>query len=225
MPDWVSKERIKIIRSYGGEVFVVSAKEGGFKEAIRRADEFAKKIGGFLPNQFDNKYNFLAHYYGTGEEIVDKLTNIDCFVSGFGTGGTLMGVGKRIKASFPEAKIIALEPKNMTLLGRDKKIGRHKIQGIGDDFIPALMDVDAIDDFISISDNDAINMSKILSQKLGLGVGISSGANFLASLKQREENILTIFPDDNKKYLSTPLATPLTSPLSKQIQFLNIREI
>lgn len=178
MPDWVSIERIKIMKIYGATIHLVSKKDGGFKEAIKRADDLALKINGFRPNQFSNNLNVLAHYETTGKEIIDKLDNVDAFVSGIGTGGTLIGTGKRIKEKFKNAKIIAIEPENMTFLSKKIKIGSHKIEGIGDDFVPDIVDISLIDKVITISDREALNMTNRLIWELGLGIGISSGANF-----------------------------------------------
>lgn len=205
MPDWASEERVKIMQMYGANVYLVSKEEGGFREAIRRADEFAKEIGGFRPNQFSSELNMLAHYEGTGKEIVEKLDNISAFVSGFGTGGTLMGIAKRIKESNKDAKIIAIEPKTMTLLSKEPIIGSHRIEGIGDDFLPDIMKVENIDRSMVIDDNEAINMARRLARELGLGVGISAGANFFASVLSGETGVVTVFADDFKKYISTDL--------------------
>lgn len=205
MPDWVSIERVNIVKMYGAKVILISRDDGGFKRAIYEADKLAKEIDGFRPNQFSNIMNIDAHYNYTGNEIVSVLDNIDAFVSGVGTGGTLIGVGKKIKGVFPNCKIIAVEPDMMPLLSKGIIIDNHKIEGIGDDFIPDLVDVDFIDDIITISDDDAINMARILARKLGLGVGISSGANFIGACLSEGEDIVTIFVDDMKKYLSTDL--------------------
>ena len=224
MPDWVSSERIKIMELYGAKVYLVTRKDGGFKEAIKRADNFAEKIGGFRPNQFSNELNTQAHYEGTGTEIINKVPKISAFVSGIGTGGTLIGVSKKIKEKFNDAKIIAMEPENMTLLSKKKKVGNHKIEGIGDDFIPKLVDRKYIDKVITINDEEAINMTKRLATELGLGVGISSGANFLASVLSEEDNVVTIFADDVKKYLTTDLTLKKEKKqyISDRIKFIDM---
>ena len=225
MPDWASIERRKIMELYGAKVYLVSKKEGGFKEAIKRANKLASEIGGFRPNQFSNELNTQAHYETTGIEIINKVPEIQAFVSGIGTGGTLIGVAKRIKEKFKDAKIIAMEPENMTLLSKKKKIGSHKIEGIGDDFVPDLVDKKMINKVITISDEEAINMTKGLATELGLGVGISSGANFLASVLAGEENTVTIFADDIKKYLTTNLVLENKEYISDKIKFISVEVI
>ena len=227
MPDWVSQERINIMKMYGATVYLVSRKDGGFKEAIRQADELAIKINGFRPDQFNNMMNVDAHYYSTGLEIINSIDKIDGFVSGIGTGGTLMGIGKRLKEKFSDAKIIALEPKQLPILSKGISTGKHKIEGIGDDFIPNIVDKTFINKIIEIDDEDAINMSRILSRKFGIGVGISSGANLLASVIAGNDgdNIATIFADDNKKYLSTDLKKQINKNknlISNNIEILSI---
>ena len=211
MPDWVSDERKNIMKLYGAKVYLVSRDEGGFKECIRRADELAKKINGFRPNQFDNIKNVEAHYKTTGMEILNKVNNIEAFVSGIGTGGTLMGVGKRLKEYDKNKKIIAIEPDTLQILSKGDTSGTHKIEGIGDDFIPSLVDRKLIDSIISINDEDAINMARLLAKKFGLGVGISSGANFLGCVMSGYDNASTVFTDDMKKYLSTDLTKEIDS--------------
>ena len=228
MPDWVSEERIKIMRLYSANVYLVSKEEGGFKEAIKRSEEFASKINGFLPRQFENSLNIETHYLTTAKEILDQVREIDTFVSGIGTGGTLMGVAKRLKEYNKNIKIIALEPDKMPLLSGGKIIGDHKIEGIGDEFIPKLVDFNLIDKVISINDLDAINMSRILARKLGLGVGISSGANFLASVLSGGKSVVTVFPDDLKKYLSTDLSKDIDNNkelLSNKIELLGFEVV
>lgn len=225
MPTSVSVERRKLIELYGAKLHLIDA---GFKDTIKEADLFAEKNNAFKPNQFSNIMNINAHYYGIGEEIINKSLNINGFVSGIGTGGTLMGVGKRLKEYNKKIKIIALEPKTMPLLSEGKIIGPHKIEGIGDDFIPKLVDKNIIDEVISIDDEDAINMSRILSQKFGLGVGISSGANFLAGVLSKIDNLVTVFADDSKKYLSTDLIKPINNDknlISNNIKIISIEFI
>ena len=228
MPDFVSEERQKIIKLYGAEIRLISRQDGGFKKAIELVKEEVKN-GAFSPNQFSNEQNIMAHYLTTGKEITDKI-NVDAFVSGIGTGGTLMGIAKRIKEQNPYALIYGLEPENMTLI-KGNKIGEHKIEGIGDEFIPEIVDTNILTDVILINDGDAINMAKKLAKELGIGVGISSGANFLAAVQIQEnlnKNVVTIFPDDLKKYLSTDLAKTNKvdeNNVSNGIELLEIEEI
>ena len=211
MPDWVSLERRKLIQMYGAEVHLVSREDGGFKGALELVEDFAEEIGAYKPKQFDNELNFDAQYYTTGQEIIDDFPEVNAFVSGIGTGGTLMGVGKRIKDYNPDAKVFALEPSTLSILKMGMDEGSHMIEGIGDDFIPGIVDEELIDDIVLIHDYDAINMSKRIAQEFGLGIGISSGANFLASvlMDSDEYNIATVFPDDNKKYITTKLSEPV----------------
>lgn len=228
MPDWASVERVSIMKLYKAHVHLVSKEEGGFREAIRRSEEYAKKLDGFLPRQFENNLNVEAHYNTTAKEIVSSMPLVDTFVSGIGTGGTLIGVAKYLKEKDKTIKIIALEPNKMPLLSGGKIIGNHKIEGIGDDFIPKIVDKEYIDDIIVIDDEDAINMSRLLAKKLGLGVGISSGANFLASVLSNGNNVATVFADDFKKYLTTDLTKEIdTNPklLSNQIELLDMEVI
>lgn len=228
MPDFVSEERRKIIELYGAKVTLISKEDGGFRKAIELVKEEVQK-GAFTTNQFSNKQNIKAHYLGTGKEIVEKI-KADAFVSGIGTGGTLIGVGKRIKEDNPNSLIYGLEPENMTLI-KGNKIGCHKIEGIGDDFIPDIVDKNLLTDVILINDNDAINMSKKIAKELGLGVGISSGANFLAAVQIQDKlnkNVVTVFPDDLKKYLSTDLSKDIKIEenfISKDIKLIDLQKI
>ena len=208
MPDWTSEERVKLMKMYGANVKLFSKEDGGFKRCIEEAKKLSKEINGFLTNQFSNQINVLGHYNTTGKEIVDKIDKIDGFVSGIGTGGTLMGVAKRLKENNSDVCITALEPDKMAIMSEGEMIG-HKIEGIGDDFIPDIVNRKSIDKIYLINDEDAINMSRKLALDLGIGVGISSGCNFLGAILLNEDingNIVTIFPDDNKKYLSTDLS-------------------
>lgn len=209
MPDWVSKERINLMQGYGAKVILISREDGGFIKCVNESKKLAKEINGFLANQFENNDNYLAHYETTGKEIINQIPDkIGGFVSGVGTGGTLMGVGDRMKEKYNDIIITAIEPDKMPILSGGKVIGQHKIEGIGDDFIPKLVSKSKIDKIIQINDDDAINMSRKLSKQLGLGVGISSGANLIGSIllaDEIENNVVTVFADDNKKYLSTDL--------------------
>jgi len=230
MPDSASIERIELMKLYGANVYLVPKDQGGFKEAIRLADELAKEINGFRPDQFNNYKNVIAHYEATGLEIVNSVKKIDGFVSGIGTGGTLIGIGKRIKEVNPKAMIIALEPKQMPIISKGIISGKHRIEGIGDDFIPKIINMNLIDKVVVIDDEDAINMSRILARKYGLGVGISSGANLIAAVLsgKNNNNIVTIFADDAKKYLSTDLTKEINldnNLISNNIEILSIENL
>jgi cysteine synthase A len=208
MPDWVSLERRNLIEMYGAHVHLVSKEEGGFKRALELAEEFAEKHNAFRPLQFDNKLNPEAQYNTTGQEIIDAVPDVNAFVSGIGTGGTLIGIGKRLKDNNPDSKLFALEPSTLSILKMGMEEGSHLIEGIGDDFIPEIVEQDLIDDIVLIDDCDAINMSKRIAKEFGLGIGISSGANFLASVLMDNDDltIATVFADDNKKYITTKLS-------------------
>ena len=227
MPDWVSVERVNLLKMYGAKVTLVSKEEGGFKKAIERAKQYAQENNAFFTNQFENVYNVLAHYETTGKEILNKLNgNIGGFVSGIGTGGTLMGIGKRLKEYDSNIKLFALEPDKMPILSQNRVISKHKIEGIGDDFIPDLVDKQMVDEIILINDDDAINMARKIAVDLGIGVGISSGANMIASViasEKVDKKIVTVFPDDNKKYISTDLKDSIDDNpnfVSNQIKLL-----
>lgn len=215
MPNWMSSERIKLIQSLGAEIILISKEEGGFLGSIDRAEHMAKTTEGvFLPRQFSNEDNVEAHYRTTGAEIWRQLQYHsavpDAFVAGVGTGGTVMGVGRALKEKHPTVKIHPLEPSNSPTLSTGRKVGHHRIQGISDEFIPPIMDLDSLDEIISVDDGDSILMAQKFASSLGLGIGISSGANFLGALKIQNNlgstaNVATVFSDDNKKYLSTDL--------------------
>ena len=235
MPDWMSEERKNLIRSFGAEIRLVSKEEGGFLGSIAMADKAALSADGFLPHQFSNCNNPDAHYQSTGPEIDKQLSDIglppDAFVAGVGTGGTVMGVGRFLKEQHPFIKIHPLEPANSPTLTTGHKVGKHRIQGISDEFIPAVCELNKLDDIICVDDGDAIIMAQKLSNELGLGLGISSGANFLGALIAQEKlgydaNVVTIFCDSNKKYLSTDLmrTEPIKEDfLSSEIQLLGFK--
>lgn len=215
MPDWMSKERINLIRSLGAAIRLVSKEEGGFLGSIEMAEDMAKSSDNtFLPRQFSNVDNIEAHFQTTGPEIWWQLrfhsTRPDAFIAGVGTGGTIMGTGQFLKTRRPHIKLHPLEPANSPTLTTGHKVGKHRIQGISDEFIPPIVNLEELDHVVSVDDGDAILMAQKLANQLGIGVGISSGANFLGALKVLLESdedavIVTVFPDDNKKYLSTDL--------------------
>lgn len=209
MPDWVSVERLKLIKMYGARVTLFSKDSGGFISARKNAYKYALENNAYYIDQFNNLSNVRAHYDTTAIEILNKVNNISGIVSGIGTGGTLMGIGKRFKEFNKNIKIIALEPEGYALLSNKKTNYSHKIEGIGDDFIPNIVDKNLIDEIVLVNDMDSINMSKKIASNLGIGVGISSGANFIASVLSNDNGdnkIVTVFADDNKKYLSTDLS-------------------
>jgi cysteine synthase len=215
MPDWMSRERKDLIRSYGARIILVSKEQGGFLGSIRMAEEFAAgQPGVFLPRQFSNDANVEAHESTTGPEISAQLESAgiqpDAFVAGVGTGGTVMGVGRFLRRTNPRIRIHPVEPAESPTLSTGCKVGTHRIQGISDEFIPAIMHLSALDEVIAVSDGDSILMAQKLAAKLGLAVGVSSGCNLLAAVKVQEQLgpgavVVTVFPDDNKKYLSTDL--------------------
>jgi len=214
MPNWLSKERIDIIKSMGADIQLVSKEEGGFLGSIKLSEELAANGGIFLPRQFENQFNAEAHELTTGAEIVAQLKNKglipDAFVAGVGTGGTVMGVGKQLRKVNPQVKIHPLEPQESPTLTTGYKVGAHRIQGISDEFIPAIVKLDELDAVICASDGDSIIMAQKLARQLGLAVGISSGANVIGAIKLKEQMgddavVVTLLCDDNKKYLSTDL--------------------
>ena len=214
MPDWMSQERKDLIRSFGAQIRLVSHEEGGFLGSIRLSEAWAAETpDAFLPCQFANDANVQAHATTTGPELWAQLDaqglRPDAFVAGVGTGGTVMGVARFLRAQDPRIQVHPMEPANSPTLRTGCKVGKHRIQGISDEFIPAIVQLDRLDEIISVDDGDAILMAQMLASR-GLGVGISSGANFLAALMVQERLgpdavVVTIFSDSNKKYLSTDL--------------------
>src|SRR5690606_23119070 len=214
MPNWLSKERIDIIKSMGADIQLVSKQEGGFLGSIRKSEELAAEGGVFLPRQFENEYNIEAHERTTGREIANQLLSVgkmaDAFVAGVGTGGTVMGVGRYLKQINPAVKVHPLEPAESPTLTTGYKVGSHRIQGISDEFIPAIIQLDQLDPVVQACDGDSILMSQKMAQQLGLAVGISSGANVIGAIKLKQQLgkdavVVTLLCDDNKKYLSTDL--------------------
>jgi cysteine synthase A len=215
MPDWMSRERIDLIRSLGATIHLVSRDDGGFLGSIEMAEACCRSgETGFLPRQFSNADNVDAHAETTGPEIWWQLryrgVRPDAFVAGVGTGGTVMGVARFLRTVQPGIRVHPLEPANSPTLRTGCKVGKHRIQGISDEFVPQIVDLASLDPVIDVDDGDAILMAQRLACELGLAVGISSGANFLGALLVQESLgpdavVVTVFPDDNKKYLSTAL--------------------
>ncbi|GHT50478.1 cysteine synthase [Bacteroidia bacterium] len=214
MPNWMSSERINLIKSFGAGIRLVTPEEGGFLGSIEMTENLKKENPDqvFLPRQFDNNKNCEAHAKSTGPEIVEQLIQLglipDAFIAGVGTGGTVMGVGHYLKNINDKVKIYPLEPANSPTLSAGHKVGKHRIQGISDEFIPSIVKLDQLDDIIQVDDGDSIIMAQQLARTLGLGVGISSGANFLGAVKVQnclgdDAVVTTVFADDSKKYLST----------------------
>jgi len=216
MPDWLSKERKDIIKSLGAEEILISKEAGGFLGSIALSEKMAAENARvFLPRQFENIYNAEAHTKTTAKEIWMQLQSIDitpdAFVAGVGTGGTITGVGRFLQARNSSAKIHPLEPTESPTLSTGYKVGSHRIQGISDEFIPAIVKLNELDEVIKVSDGDSIIMAQKLASELGLAVGISSGANFIGAIQLQHQspadnmNVVTVFSDSNKKYLSTDL--------------------
>ena len=215
MPDWMSQERVRLIQSFGAEIIPVSREQGGFLGSIQQTEALQQARGDvFLPCQFSNCANIEAHEQTTGPEIQAQLETRglrpDAFVAGVGTGGTIMGTGKFLRHANPHIRLHPIEPAESPTLSTGHKVGAHRIQGISDEFIPAIVELNQLDHILSVPDGDAILMAQKLAAELGLAVGISSGANFIGALMAQNELsdtavVTTVFCDDNKKYLSTDL--------------------
>lgn len=208
MPEGMSEERKKLIRALGAELVLTPDADGiaGAVECVRRMAAEDPRI--YVPQQFENPDNPRVHYESTAVELWRQMSgDVACFVAGVGSGGTLQGVGKFLREHKPGVKIVAVEPKNVSaLLGHEP--GLHQIQGIGDGFIPAILDVSLIDEVIEVSDEDAIETTRELGRDFGLLVGISSGANVWAArqlAKRIQGNIATVLPDRAERYFSTAL--------------------
>jgi len=208
MPEGMSEERKKLIRALGAELILTPDSES-IPGAVKRVREMtAEEPRIFVPQQFENPDNPRCHYEETAPELWRQMTGqIDCFVAGVGSGGTLQGVGKFLKEHKSDVKIVAVEPKNVSaLLGHEP--GLHQIQGIGDGFIPAVLDISLVDDVIEVTDEDAIDTTRQLGRDFGLLVGISSGANIWAARQLARKipgNIATVLPDRAERYFSTAL--------------------
>lgn len=239
MPDWMSLERTQLMHGLGADVVPVSKAQGGFVGSIRLTEEYAAECANaFLPRQFANQDNSEAHELTTGPEIEAQLRLLgreaDGFVAGVGTGGTVMGVGRFLRRSGRRVRVHPLEPANSPTLRTGKKVGSHRIQGISDEFIPDIVRLAELDPVIDVWDGDAILMAQALAHRLGLAVGISSGANVVGAMRLVEQlgpeaTVVTVLPDSNKKYLSTALPQaepPQDDYITPQVQlqsFISVR--
>ncbi|MGD9156264.1 MAG: cysteine synthase A [Bacillota bacterium] len=209
MPENMSEERKKIIAAFGAELVLTPAAESiaGSLKKVREIKARDPQV--FIPQQFENPDNPQIHYLTTGPEIWDDLHHVDIFVSGLGSGGTLAGIGLFLKERNPQLKVIAVEPKNVSaLLGHEP--GLHKIQGIGDGFIPAVLDPQLVNEVVEVSDDDATETARWLALTLGTLVGTSSGANVWAARQMAQKFganavIATVLPDRAERYFSTAL--------------------
>jgi cysteine synthase A len=204
MAETMSAERRQMMLAYGASFVLTPTIE----DAVKKLEEFTTKDNVWLPRQFDNHTNVDCHRETTGKEILQQLDETSAFVAGVGTGGTLMGVAEALRKKYPEVKIVAVEPAESAVLSGGKA-GIHKIQGIGPGFIPKIVDMSKIDEVVTVKSDDAIEMTRKLITENGLFVGISSGANVLASLqistKLPNKTVVTVLPDSADRYLSMGL--------------------
>ena len=205
MPETMSVERRTLMKAYGAELILTDGSLG-MKGSIEKMNKLLSENSNYISlKQFDNEYNPLAHYETTGVEIYNQVKDIDIFVCGVGTGGTISGVGKYLKEQNPNIKVVAVEPEGSPVISKNKK-GSHKIQGIGAGFIPKNYNKNVVDEVMTITDEESYKGVRIMAQKEGILVGISSGANIYAALKLCEmypdKKIVTVAPDGIDKYMS-----------------------
>lgn len=205
MPDSMSKERRDLIKAYGAELILTDGAQG-MNGAIKKARELSEKDNYFMPQQFENLANPKKHYETTAEEIYKDLKDLDVFIAGVGTGGTITGVGSKLKEKINNIQIVAVEPEKSPVLSGGNA-GAHKIQGLGAGFVPSIYKSDIIDNIIKVSDEDAIRITKEVAEKEGILLGISSGAVIYAAIEMAKvlgkgKKILAIAPDGGEKYIS-----------------------
>lgn len=208
MPESMSIERRKLLSAYGGKLVLTDAKEG-MQGAVDKAEELSQKDGFIMARQFTNKDNSRSHYETTAKEIMADFETLDAFVAGVGSGGTITGVAKKLKENNYKTKFYAVEPKSSPLLTKNKT-GSHKIQGIGANFVPEVLDINMVDEVMDITDDESYEMARDFAVNQGVLIGISSGAAYAASLKVakklgRGKKVLFIAPDSGERYLSTDL--------------------
>jgi len=204
MPENMSKERQLMMKAFGAEI-VLTSKSGSLQEAIDKAEELAKEPDTFITRQFSNPNNIMAHIK-TGREIFEEIGPVDAVVAGVGTGGTIIGISSVMKEVNPDVKVIAVEPEEAAVMfgGSNVRIQEHRIQGIGDGFIPKLIDMEKVDRVLVVGSQESVEMSRRLAQQYGLLVGISAGANMLAALRVSKvfDKVVTVLPDRGERYLS-----------------------
>lgn len=205
MPDTMSKERRDLITAYGAELVLTEGIKG-MKGAIEKAEEMVEKHGYFMPQQFENFANSLKHYETTANEIYEDIKDLDVFVAGVGTGGTVSGIAKRLKELNPNVKVVAVEPKSSPVISGGNP-GAHKIQGIGAGFIPGIYEGKYVDEVMTVDDNDAIRTAVEFAEKESVLIGISSGAAVYAAIEIAKtigagKKVLAIAPDGGEKYIS-----------------------
>lgn len=210
MPDTMSMERRNLLRAYGAEL-VLTPGADGMKGAIAKVDELAKENGWFVPQQFENPANAEIHRWTTGPEIIEAFEglNLDAFISGVGTGGTITGTGEVLKEKYPNIELIAVEPKDSAVLSGNKP-GPHKIQGIGAGFVPEVLDTEIYTSILPVENEDAFETARKVAKEEGVLGGISAGAAMYAAIETAKrlgkgKNVLALLPDNGERYLSTPL--------------------
>lgn len=209
MPETMTIERRKILKAYGAELILTDGKDG-ISGSVDKAKKLAKENGYFMPNQFSNEDNAKAHYETTACEIIrDTEKNLDAFIAGVGTGGTVSGTGKKLKEAIENIYIVAVEPAESQVLSGQSP-SPHKIQGIGANFVPSVFDRDAIDEIVKVESEEAFKYARLLGEKEGILCGISSGANLAAAMiiarrLGKGKRVLTVLPDTGERYLSTEL--------------------